>query len=181
VADLLCGELELIVNSHLHSFEVETTLDHGSGEDSFDPDYLDEEEDVKTTLCKNFSLECMTGAVNFYEEVNAKKTGQRKRWCSTRKHYFKRILHQNHIARFRRYREKHGTKKEKIDIIDHYVFDMFERARGNSVLVHEVDLHRWAMKKAMDESLHNFVSSRHWLHTFKNKHNIVSRKFTKVK
>jgi hypothetical protein len=91
------------VNSHSHSFEVETTLD---------PDYLGEEEDddEKTTLCKKFSPECMTRAVNFYDEVNP-KTGQRKRRWSIVKHHFKRISHQNYIARFRRYLEKHGTKK----------------------------------------------------------------------
>jgi hypothetical protein len=72
-------------------------------------------------------------------------------------------------------------EQKKIDKIDDYVFDMFERTRENSLPVHEIDLRRWAIKKAMDESLHNFVASSHWLHTFKHKHNIISRKFTKVK
>jgi hypothetical protein len=194
VADLLYNVLESIVNSHSHSVEVETTLDHGSDEReiisdtedrndtdcSFDADYLGEEEADDTTLSEKFSLEYMTRAVDFYDEINP-KTGQRKRRWSTVKHHFKRIPHQTYIARFRHYLEKHGTKKQKVDKIDDYVFDMFERARQNCLPVHEIDLRRWAMKKAMDESLHNFVASRHWLHTFEHKHDIVSRKITKVK
>jgi len=195
VADLLYGVLESLVNSHSHSVDVETTLDHGLDdneiinetadendemEDSFDPDYLGEEEDDEVTLCKKFSLEYMTRAVNFYDEINP-KTGQRKRRWSTVKHYFKRIPHQKYIGRFRRYLEKHGTKKQKLDRIDDYVFDIFERARGNALPVHEIDLRRWALKKAMDESLHDFAASNHWLDTFKRRHNIISRKVTKVK
>ncbi|CAF1080655.1 unnamed protein product [Adineta ricciae] len=121
----------------------------------------------------------MARAVDFYDEVNP-KTGQRKRRWSTVKHNFYRVQHHNYIARFRRYLERHGRKKQKIDQVDDYVFDMFEKARGNALSVHDIDLRRWALKKAMDESLHNFTASHHWLLTFKHKHNIVSRKVTKV-
>ena len=58
---------------------------------------------------------------------------------------------------------------------------MFERARENALPVHDIDLRRWALKKAMDESLHNFVASSYWLYLFKTKHNIISRKVTKVR
>ncbi len=102
----------------------------------------------------------MTRVINFYDEVNP-KTGQRKRRWSTVKHNFYRIPHQNYIARFRRYLERHGAKKQKIDEVDDYVFDMFERARGNALPVHDIDLRRGALKKAMDESLHGFTASHH--------------------
>ena len=58
---------------------------------------------------------------------------------------------------------------------------MFERARQKALPVYDSDLRRWALKQAMDESLHNFVASKHWLYTFKHKHNVVSRKITKVR
>ena len=176
VAHILCDVLESMVNSHSHSFEVETTLNHESSKDEMineaenendevddpsDSDYLGQEEDEETELCKKFSLEYMIRAVNFYDEINP-KTGQRKRRWSTVKHHFKRIPHQSYMARFRHYLEKQGTKKQKMDKIDDYVFDMFERAREKSLSVHEIDLRRWAIKKAMDESLHAFVASSHW-------------------
>jgi hypothetical protein len=122
----------------------------------------------------------MTKAVNFYDEINP-QTGKRKRRWQTVKHNFQRIPHQIYLSRFRRYLEKHGTKKQKLDKIDDYVFDIFERAREKALPVHDIDLRRWALKQAMEESLYNFVASKHWLYTFKHKHNIVSRKVTKVR
>ena len=196
VADLLWRVLNSITDSHSHMFEVETTLDHefdddelindvereDTTEETWDPSWNDEEEDEddEKALCKQFSLDYMTKAVEFYDEINP-QTGKRKRRWTTVKHNFQRIPHQKYLSRFRRYLEKHGTKKQKLDKIDDHVFDMFERAREKALPVHDIDLRRWAIKQAMDESLHNFVASKHWLHTFKHKHNIVSRKVTKVR
>ncbi|CAF1461217.1 unnamed protein product [Adineta ricciae] len=195
VADLLCSVLESITSSHSHTFEVETTLDHelvdneliddveceDTAEEASDPNWNDENEDEneEKALCKRFSLDYMTKAVEFYDEINP-QTGKRKRRWETVKHKFRRIPHQIYLSRFRRYLEKHGTKKQKLDKIDDYVFDMFERARQKALPVHDLDLRRWALKQAMDESLHNFAASKHWLCTFKHKHNIVSRKITKI-
>ncbi len=59
VADQLCSVLESIINSHSHTFEVESTLDHGlddgelinqvedeneEDEESLDPEYCAEED-----------------------------------------------------------------------------------------------------------------------------------------
>ena len=122
----------------------------------------------------------MVKAVKFYEEMNP-QTGERKRRWETVKHNFRRIPHQVYLSRFRHYLERHGTKKQKLDKIDDYVFDMFERARENALPVHNIDRRRWALKRAMDESLYNFVAPSHWLYTFKHKHSIVSRKLTKAR
>ena len=142
VAELLCGVLESIANSHSHTIEVETTLGHeladgelihdvedeDTVEETWDREWNTEDEDEESVLCKQFSLDYMTKAVNFYDEVNP-ETGKRKRRWETVKHHFRRIPHQTYLARFRHYLEKHGTKKQKLDTIDDHVFDMFERAR----------------------------------------------------
>jgi hypothetical protein len=198
VADLLCGVLESIARSDSHTFDIETTLDHelvddeivndvddeSSAEETSDPNWNEEgeesDEDEEKALRKQFSIEYMIKAVNYYDEINP-QTGKRKRSWATVKHQFRRIPHQVYLSRFRRYLEKHGTKKQKLDQIDDHVYDMLERAREKALSVHDIDLRRWALKKAMDESLHNFVASAHWLLTFKHKHNITSRKITKVR
>ena len=153
VAELLCGVLESIVNSQSHTCEVETTLDHDSAESelingveyenevekTFDSEWSGEEEGEDKAIYKEFSLEYMTRAVNSYDEVNP-KTGKRKRRWETVKHHFWRIPHQTYIAQFRRYLEKNGTKKQKLDKIDDLVFDMFERAQEAAPPVHDIDL-----------------------------------------
>ena len=71
VADQLGSVLKSIINSHSHTFEVESTLDHGlddgelinqaeneneEDEESLDPEYCAEEEEEDRILLKKFSL-----------------------------------------------------------------------------------------------------------------------------
>ena len=46
--------------------------------------------------------------------------------------------------------------------------------------MHDADLQRWPMTKAQQQSMFEFVASNHWVHNFKYKHRIVSRKVSKV-
>ena len=105
ITEMLCGVLESITNSHSHSLEVETTLDH----ELIEGEVISDEEDEKT-LCKEFSLDYMPKAVSFYDEINP-QTGKRKERWEIVKHRFRRIPHQNYLARFRHSLEKHSTKK----------------------------------------------------------------------
>jgi len=57
---------------------------------------------------------------------------------------------------------------------------MFEAACEKLLPVHDSDLVRWVLKRARASSITNFVASHHWLVNFKQKHNIVSRKITKI-
>ena len=79
---------------------------------------------------------------------------------------------------FRDYVEQSGTKKEKIDSLNDYAYNNFERARDLLCPVHDLDLKCWAIRKARMISLHDFVASDHWILNFK--HNICSRKIIKV-
>ena len=192
---MLCGVLQLIVNSHSNTFEGEITLDHEPSESelinegvnenqveaTIDPEWSEEEnDDEDKALRKELSLDYMTRAVHFYGQINPKTAKRKRRW-ETVKHNFQRILHQTYIARFRHYLERDETKKQKLDKIDDYVFDMFDRTRECLLPMHDSDLRQWALKKAMDESLHNCLAPSYWLYTFKCKHNIISRKVTKVR
>ena len=114
-----------------------------TAEETSDPNWNnedeDEDEDEEKALCKQFSLYYIAKAVEFYDEINP-QTGKRKRRWETVKHKFRRIPHQTYLSRFRRYLEKHGTKKQKLNKIDDFVFDMFERARQKAPPVHDIDL-----------------------------------------
>jgi hypothetical protein len=97
----------------------------------------------------NFSLDYMKKVVDYYEACDLKG-----RKIHTRKstHYrFKAVPHRQYITRFRHYIEQHGTKREKLQVIDDFVYDMFEEARDNVLPVHDRDLKRWALQKASEE------------------------------
>lgn len=100
-------------------------------------------------------------------------------WKST-KHRFKAVPHQQYISRFLHYIEQHGTRREKMQVIDNFVYDKFEEARENVLSVHEHALKRWALQKDAEDSMLDFKASKNWLESFRHRHNICSRKMTKI-
>ena len=84
------------------------------------------------------------------------------------------------MARFRTYIEESGTKKQKIDSVEDFVYDKFERARELLRPVHDIDLKRWAQQQARSTFFHEFVASDKWIWAFKHKYNMCSRQVTKV-
>ena len=187
--------LDSILESSSHLFETELTLDH---DDEIDAEELDDivsttsiSDDVNTTndddyipvnehnLLNNFSLDYMKRVVDFYDEMDP-ATGKRKRKWRTVKHIYRRVPHPSTIARFRKYIEAGGTKREKLDIIDTYSYDQFEDARHQFLCVHDNDIQRWSLEKARELNLNDFQASTNWLSHFKHRHGICNRKITKL-
>jgi hypothetical protein len=190
LANQLFNVFQSIWTSTSYNQEDETTLDYNTSDDetdecdeepdepSDDPTY--EEKDEEKPVLDSFSLSYMKRALAYYDAINP-KTGQRSHTWKSVQNKFKRITHQSYMARFRDYVEQGGTKKQKIDLVDDYVYNNFERARDHLYPVHDIDLKRWATRKARTISLHGFVASDHWISNFKFKHDICSRKIIKVR
>ncbi len=124
-------------------------------------------------------LQEFTSDLSTWDDVRDSVGRKRHTWKST-KYQFKSISHRQYIARFRHYIEQVGTKREKMRIIGDFVYDRFEEARERVLSVHDRDLKRWALQKAVKESILNFEASKHWLQVFKHRHRIYSRKITKL-
>ena len=126
----------------------------------------------------NFTLEYMKKVIDYYDPCDS--NGRKKHTWKSAKHQFKAVPCQQYISRFRHYIEQHGTRLEKMQIIDNFVYDKFEEARENVLSVHDHDLKRWALQKAAEDSVLDFKASKHWLDTFKHRHKICLRKITKI-
>ena len=85
----------------------------------------------------------MKRAIEFYDDID-QKTGKRKHSWKNVKYEFRRIPYQYYLARFRTYIEESGTKKQKIDFVEDFVYDKFERACELLRPAHDIDLKRWA-------------------------------------
>ena len=120
-----------------------------------------------------FSLEYVQKVISFVDEhQNAKfKTIQKN---------FKRIKQPNYITRFRSHLFNFGSRNEKSDLIKKFVFDKFVMSRNAFLPVHDIDLRKWAIQKANEMHMENFVASHYWVHYFKFEYGIVSRKVTKL-
>ncbi|CAF2942494.1 unnamed protein product [Rotaria sp. Silwood2] len=139
--------LEVIENVHkCTSYEVEseTTLDHDDDDvfsdfedESIDPNF-DETEDVESPpITMNFALYYMKKVIDYYDARDS--TGRKRHTWKSTKHQFKSIPHRQYIARFRHYIEQNGTKREKMWIIDDFVYDRFEEARERVISIHDRD------------------------------------------
>jgi len=194
VADYLMDVLDSIVKSNGFSVETEVCLDvdlrdkedyeeseeNQLDESATDSDY-DMEDDKKKSDLTKFSKEYMQNVLDYYDERN-EQTGCRKRTFHGVQRRYKRIKNSGYITKFRKYLEENGgTKKQKLDQVDDYVYDRFVHAREQCLPVHDNDLRRWAVKKGADISLQNFVAGHHWLLNFKYRHCLCSCKITKVK
>jgi len=188
LAQYLFSTIESISNCSSYSIENDTTLELDRTVEEFNNEYSDNDEDGKSydddyeheseNLQRHYSLEYMEKVVNYYDEKDP-KTGKRKRSWSTVQARFPRVPYQQYISRFRYYLEAHGTKKQKIEKVEEYVFDKFEKAREQLLPLHDLDLKRWALMSAREHSLNNFTASHGWIDNFKHRHNICSRKITK--
>ena len=181
--------LKSILTSSSYDPEYTTTLDYSTPDTEIDcceedpdepitdQDY--EEEDPETSVYESFSFGYMKRAIEFDDDID-QKTGKRKHSWKNVKHQFRWIPYHYYLARFRTYIEGSGTKKQKIDSVEDFVYDKFERTRKLLRPDHDIDLKRWAQQQTRSTFFHEFVASDTWILSFKHKYNICSRKVTKV-
>jgi hypothetical protein len=192
VAKQLYDNVTSILNSSEYRFENEHTLDfvydlryppysNDSDEEEAaeeDTDY-DENDKAEDNLLHDFSLQYMKKAVSCYDEKDP-NTGKRKHSWNSFHHSFKNVTGRKCLSRFRKYIAAHGTKKVKLDEIDSFTYNCFEKAREQLLSIHDIDLKLFALKKAREVGDNTFVAGHHWLCDFKRRHGICSRKITKL-
>ena len=130
-------------------------------------------------ICFYFSIEYMKKTVEFYDAKNA-KTGKKQHSWEAFQHYFRNVKDRNYIESFRKYLESDGTKPQKLDEIDQYTYENFEKARAEHLIVHDIHLKRWALQKAREIDDNTFKASDNWVLRFKRRHALCSRKITKL-
>lgn len=139
-------------NEHLQKGEDEEEEEGGEGwtgqqlgindhDGECDEEFMDLDNDRHHHLQKHFSLEYMKQAIDFYDEIN-EKTGKKKHSWKTFQHHFRKVKNRSYIERFRNHIENGGTKRQKLDQIDQYTFEKFEKARSEFPFVHDIHLKR---------------------------------------
>jgi hypothetical protein len=120
----------------------------------------------------------MQEVVNFADAKD--RNGKKRRTWKTVHHRYKAIPSQSYVSKFRKYLEKHGTKRQKTRTIDEIVYKKFLQSREKALPVHDVDIQRWGLKAAKDLELDDFHASHGWVNNFKSRHKIVSHRLTNI-
>lgn len=84
-----------------------------------------------------------------------------------------------HSYRWEKQVQAGGTHKEKLLQITNRTMANFYDAKRKKLILHDVDLRRWALSVARELNCEHFKASRSWVLKFKKAHSIVSRKITK--
>ena len=168
VARNIFEDIESIFNCTQYNFEREQTLDFTysfdeeaeeaeleSDDDKGESHKEDANDDEENNLLHEFSLQYMKKVVDFYDKTTF-NTGKRKHSWSSLQNRFKKVKDRSYIRRFRKYIENRGTKKQKLDEIDSFVYESFEKAGEQLLSIHDIDLKRLGLQKAREINDENF-------------------------
>jgi hypothetical protein len=173
MADQLMVMVELLMNSS-EVLDADITLcindyDDGDGNEEYTADLNDSQESY-VVGDQSYSYETMQEIVEFANNHSFKAV----------QHRYRLIKQRSQLRRIRKYVKEFGTKRQKLEKIDQFVFDRFNKIRNSFLPVHDQDLRRLAIAKAKQLMLDKFKGSPFWILNFKRRHQISSRKVTKI-
>jgi hypothetical protein len=123
------------------------------------------------------TLDEMKRVVNYNDKYpNHGLSSIQKRAC-------RKLKSKDYIRNCRKHVANNGNRIHHLKRIDDYVFDKFRKARDNYMPVNSIDIKRWAIecfKANSQNSNFEFRASDGWVHSFKKRHRIVSRKVVKI-
>lgn len=90
-----------------------------------------------------------------------------------------RSISETQFSCFKKQVANGGTKYYKLQQVDATVMATFTETRSKMLPVHDLDLAKWAIEAANKIGL-QFLASKKWISNFKRRHELVSRKVTKV-
>ena len=155
------------------SFEVLNDLvDNELEFDEQDHEPIYEPEENENRELNFLSFDYMQNVVNYMKE----NSGHSAKTIMTR---FRLIKYEKLVNRIWNYMEKNGTKRQKLFDVTKHCYAMFKEARDAKSPVHDSDIRRWALHRAEEIGLLNFVASPVWVNRFKRKYRISSRKICK--
>ncbi|CAF1086923.1 unnamed protein product [Adineta ricciae] len=108
------------------------------------------------------------------------ESGKRRRTWKPVKHRFRTLPNEYYVNRFKKYLENSGTRRQKLQEIDKSVYQKLVYACEQYLPVHDIDIQRWALKSAREVGCNDFQAADSWIHNFKARHSICSRRITNI-
>jgi len=72
------------------------------------------------------------------------------------------------------------SKAKKLKRIAEYTLNRFTETLEKGIIVHDIDIARWASRAQEKENVSEFKASETWVKIFKIKHDIVSQKNSQI-
>jgi len=95
------------------------------------------------------------------------------------KRRFRKVSSLRQLRRWEIQVNEGGSRYHNLKQISEYILNNFNIALEKGIIIHDIDLARWAVRAQEDLNVPGFKASMRWIQKFKVIHNIVSRKITK--
>lgn len=119
-------------------------------------------------------LQYKTRAVNYW------RSGKRKNLkFATVQKKFRRLHSEAQLYAWKKVVDEGGSLRDKFGLIAMDCKEKFD-AEYRTSTIHDVTIKQWALQSARSRGVHDFKASSGWLHNFKKKFGITSRKITIV-
>lgn len=92
---------------------------------------------------------------------------------------FRKVTSIRQLRRWEDQISEGGSRLEKLKRISQYTLNLFNEALERGIIIHDIDIARWASRAQEKENAPGFSASETWVKRLKKIHNIVSRKITK--
>lgn len=146
-------------------------MDTATGAESAESAMEEEADEDKHPADRSWTFEKKKKVVDFF-------TASPGRTFKSVKQRF-RTINERQFHRFRKQVAAGGSTQDKWRRVDEEVLQKMREARRDKLPVHGADLRRWALNAASAIGLQTSVSAS-WLHEWKKRHGIVSRKVSQV-
>lgn len=125
----------------------------------------------------NFDVSYKRRAVEYWHG----ESKENRRSFKSVQHRFRRVSSIRQLRRWEEQLERGGHRIEKLSQISKITHDKFTAALQARLIIHDVDIRRWALEaqKEIGNLDPVFQASPSWILRFKKSHRIVSRKITK--
>ncbi|XP_029162654.1 uncharacterized protein LOC114934181 [Nylanderia fulva] len=142
---------------------------------------IDEEREGDTYFVKE--IECVADSVPIEYKRNAVefwRSGTKKsRTLATIRNRFRKVTSLRQLRRWEQQVNQSGSRFDKLKKISTFTLNKFHEGIEKGIIIHDIDIARWAIRAQKEVNLLGFTASLSWVKRFKLAHNIVSRKITK--
>jgi hypothetical protein len=168
-------DLEFNDEKYSNRFSVET-INSSEDEESSENDLPSTSYQLtKNSNSKNFpGLKYKTKTIAFW------KGGKKRKSFQNVQHKFRYVKNINMLYDWNKQIEENGSRNDKLLKIHNHTLNKFKKAKKLSLIVHDIDLKRWAINFNKKIDVKDFKASNNWVWKFKQKNRIISRKITKL-
>lgn len=146
-------------------------------ETEFDPEYDDEQDiDDQDEEYRIITMKQKKEVIHYWRDIKSRA----KRSFNTMQIRYRFLSNESQLYRWEKQIQNLGTRKDKLKIIWDHTLTEFKKAINAKLIVHDIDIRRWALSKALEINLtSSFKASHWWVWKFKSINRICSRKITK--